>query len=279
MSQDQSVLITGSSSGFGFLMTRTLLENGHTVYASMRNLSGKNSGKADELKEAAQEKSGTLHFVELDVTDDASVEKAVNGILSDGGQIDVVVNNAGYGSGGYTEGFTSDQVHRIFDVNVYGVHRVNRAVLPSMRERGSGLLIHISSVMGRIVLPFAALYTASKYALEGYAESLRYELSGTGVDSVIIQPGGFMTGFLGNMDQPSDAARIESYGALKDVPDQFWGGLGQALQSDDTPDPQEVADAVLKYVQTPAGERPLRTVVDPLSGGEGPTAILSLIHI
>ncbi len=269
----QTVLITGSSSGFGLLIARTLLEKGHTVFATMRDPGGRNAANASELRAFADSTSGALHVLDLDVTSDASVAAAVAQALDLEGRIDVVVNNAGYGSGGYAEAFTMDQFQRVFEVNVFGVQRVNRAVLPAMRAQGAGLLIHVSSTMGRIVLPFAAPYTSAKYAVEGLAESYRYELASTGVDVVIVEPGGFGTNFMANMVPAADEARIASYGPLAEVPQQFWGGLGHMLEAENAPDPQDVADAISRLIETPAGSRPLRTVVDPMSGGEGPTVI------
>ena len=273
MSKNQNVIITGSSSGFGFLTTRTLLENGYTVFATMRDLDGKNASRANELRDFADGTTGTLRLLELDVTNDASVETAVRQALDEAGQLDVVINNAGIGAAGFAEGFTVDQFQRIFDVNVFGVQRVNRAVLPAMRERGSGLLIHVSSSLGRLVIPFAAPYTATKYAVEGLSESYRYELAGTGVDVVVVEPGGFGTGFAANMVMPADEVRVESYGELRETPRQMWSGMVQQLQGENAPDPQVVADAILTLIETPAGQRPLRTVVDPMTGGEAASVI------
>ncbi len=266
-------LITGSSSGFGKLIAQTLLEDGHTVFATMRELDGKNSDKAKELFDFAEKKEGKLYLLDLDVTSDSSVQAAIDKALEVESQIDVVINNAGVGSGGFAEAMTTGQFQHVFDVNVMGVQRVNRAVLPSMRKRGSGLLIHISTIMGRIVLPFSAAYTASKFALEGLAETYKYELAPTGVDVAIVQPGGFPTNFFDNMSEPSDPERAESYGDLNKLPDQMWSGMAETLQSEDAPDPQLVADAVLDLINTPAGERPFRVVVDPLMGGEAPETL------
>ena len=270
MSNINNVLITGSSSGFGLLIARSLLDKGFTVLATMRDLDSRNAQRAKDLHAYAENTKGSVHLLEIDVTSDASVDAGIQQAVEHAGHIDAVVNNAGFGVGGYAEGFTDDQFHNIFEVNVFGVQRVNRAVLPAMRKQGYGLLVHISSVMGRIVIPFAAPYTATKWALEGLAESYRYELSGTGVDVVIVEPGGFGTGFADRLMHPADEDRIASYGALAEIPNQMWGGLMQRLASEDAPDPQAVADAVLQLIETPAGHRPLRTVVDPLSGGEAP---------
>lgn len=262
------ILVTGCTSGFGFLIARTLLTQGHTVIAGMREITGRNAEAAHRLKEQAAETSGHLHLVELDVADTASVNTAVREALDLEGRIDVAVNNAGYGVGGFAETVTEEQLHHQLNVNVVGVQRVMRAVLPVMRDHKSGLIINISSVMGRLVLPFAAAYTASKYALEGLSESYRYELSGTGVDVVIIEPGGFGTNFLANMDNGADTGRLEDYGKLAELPDKMWGGFSDQLNAENAPDPQQIADAVADLVKTPAGQRAFRTVIDPLEGGE-----------
>jgi NAD(P)-dependent dehydrogenase (short-subunit alcohol dehydrogenase family) len=276
MSDARNVLITGASSGFGSLTARTLLERGHTVFATMRGVEGKNADAARELAEFADDKPGTLHTLELDVTSEESVDRCIKQALELGQRIDVVVNNAGVAVGGYAEAFSVEQYQQLFDVNLFGVQRVNRAVLPSMREAGSGLLLHVSSVMGRVVIPFAAPYTATKYALEGYAESCRYELARTGVDVAIVEPGGFRTGIDERMMGPADVARSDSYGDLADAPKKMWAGFMELLHSDQSPDPQLVADTIVELIEMSAGERPLRTVVDPLLGGEVPATVNKL---
>ncbi len=269
----KSVLVTGSSSGFGLLITKRLLENGYSVLASMRDVEGKNASSASKIKDFASEQSGSVHIVDLDVTNDSSVDTAIDQILNKVGNVDVVVNNAGIGQGGFTEAFELEQFKKVFEVNVFGVQRVMRAILPSMRSRGSGLIINISSIMGRVVIPYAGIYTASKYALEGLSESYRYELKGTGVDVVVIEPGGFPTSFFGNMMSPADESRVESYGELAEVPQKLWGGFAESLKSQDAPDPNEVAKAVIEVIEMPATDRPTRTVVDPGSGGMAPKTI------
>jgi NAD(P)-dependent dehydrogenase (short-subunit alcohol dehydrogenase family) len=265
-----NVLITGSSSGFGHLITRTLADKGHTVYASMRGVAGKNEKAAGELRALATR--GKIHVLELDVTVPASADAAVKGILDKGGKIDVVVNNAGYGAIGLEEGFTAEQMQALFDVNVFGVQRVNRAVLPSMRAQGSGLLIHLTSGLGRLVIPAMGAYGASKFALEALAESYRYELSPLGIDSVIVQPGAFGTDFERNLVKPADTARFSGYGEAAKIAEQMAAALGSMFNGPSAPSPQLVADAVLKLMETPVGHRPLRTVVDPQSG-QGTEAI------
>ena len=207
------------------------------------------------------------------MTSDSSVETAVKRAYEMAGRIDVVINNAGFGVAGFAEATTVPQFQKNFDVNVFGVQRVSRAVLPAMRKQGNGLIINISSIIGRMVMPFAAAYVASKYALEGLSESYRYELAGTGVDVAIIEPGGFGTNFLTNMEPAADNDRLKSYGPLAEMPEKMWSGFAENLKGDDAPDPQVVADAIAKLIETPAGKRPLRTVVDPMMGGEATRAI------
>jgi NAD(P)-dependent dehydrogenase (short-subunit alcohol dehydrogenase family) len=272
MNQTQTILVTGASSGFGLLITKTLAAAGHAVVATMRGVSGKNAKAAQGLRDHASETGARIHVVEMDVTSDASVESAIAEAQRLCGAIDVVVNNAGVGASGLAETFTAEQAQALFNVNVFGVQRVNRAVLPQMRARGRGLLIHISSGLGRYVLPFMSIYVASKFALEAIAESYRYELNPLGVESVIIQPGAFGTDFSANVIVGSDPSRTEGYGPIAEIPAQIGQALHGMLTAPGAPNPQEIADAVLKLVQTPAGQRPARTAVDRY-GGHATTAV------
>jgi NAD(P)-dependent dehydrogenase (short-subunit alcohol dehydrogenase family) len=273
MDPQPNVLVTGTNSGFGFLIARTLLQHGYTVLATMRDLQYKNAAAASDLLMVAKETEGQLHLLEVDVANEGSVNAAVKQALEQVPVIDVAINNAGFGVGGYGETVSDEQFRHQFEVNVFGVQRVIRAVLPSMRAQGEGLIINISSIMGRIVIPFALPYTASKYALEGLSESYRYELAGTGVDVVVVEPGGFKTSFRANMQRGSETQRLETYGDLAEAPNTMWRDIEARMATDAAPDPQAVADAVLKLIQTPAGQRPLRTVVDPMMGGEAPSAV------
>jgi NAD(P)-dependent dehydrogenase (short-subunit alcohol dehydrogenase family) len=270
---NHTILVTGTSSGFGKLITQTSLKKGHHVIATMRGVEGKNKARAEELIHFAADQPGSLEVIELDVSSDESVTKAIQEILKKHDKIDVLVNNAGIACSGITEGFTTAQVEQVLNVNVLGIHRVTKGILPAMRKNGSGLIINISSVMGRIVIPFSTVYTASKYAVEGYTDSLRYELRSLGIDVALIEPGGFATSIFGKMISPADEEAVASYGSFNEVPCKIWDGFAQQMQSDSAPDPQEVADAVDQLIDLPQGQRPTRTVVDPMGGGEAPTAI------
>ncbi len=255
------VLITGASGGFGALTVKKLLENGHSVVATMRNTATKNKEISDELTSLG------AHVVELDVTSDDSTNSGVAKAIELLGGLDVVVNNAGVGVLGIQETFTIDDFKRLFEVNVFGVQRVNRAALPHLRAQGSGLVIHVSSLLGRMTLPFYGPYNASKWALEALAENYRIELSGFGVDSIIVEPGGYPTSFFNSLIFPSDSSRDEGYGEMVNAPKQLFDSFEGALANNPNQDPQHVADAITNLIETPAGQRPVRTVVDNMGMG------------
>jgi NAD(P)-dependent dehydrogenase (short-subunit alcohol dehydrogenase family) len=262
MSSKQVVLITGSSTGFGRLFTETLARKGHTVFATMRDPGGRNAKNASEIRALAEKDSLPIHVLELDVTDEASVERAVNAAVAKAGRIDVAINNAGYYLGGLEETVTTVQAQRLMDTNFLGPVRVNRAVLPHMRRQRSGVLIHISSAAGRVVLPSGGFYCASKFALEALAEAYSYELAAQGIESVILQPGQYETPIFGNTVTGADEARADTYGAAKEFPAKVGGALASTAAN-----AQEVADAVLRIVETPAGQKQLRYFVGPQDFG------------
>jgi NAD(P)-dependent dehydrogenase (short-subunit alcohol dehydrogenase family) len=248
--EQQVVLVTGASAGFGRLISLTLARHGYTVFATMREIGARNAKNAAELRGIAERESLALHVAELDVTGDSSVERAVEAALERVGRIDVAINNAGYGVMGLAEAVTIEQAQRLMDTNFFGAVRVNRAVLPAMRRQKSGLLMHISSGGGRLVVPGLGLYCASKFALEALAEAYRYELAGQGIESVIVQPGAHQTSVFDNMVMAEDQSRTETYGAAREFPARV-----NTILSSTNADAQKVADAVLQIVQTPAGQR------------------------
>jgi len=261
METQKAILVTGGSTGFGRLTAQTLAREGYTVFASMRDVSGRNAAASAQLRTLADKEGLSLQVVELDVTDAGSVQQAVAEVIDQAGRIDVLVNNAGIVYVGLSEAFTLDQAQRIFDTNFFGVVRMNRAVLPHMRQQGSGLLVHISSVAGRLVLPFMGLYGATKFALEALAESYRYELSSAGIDSVIVEPGGYPTNITNSNPGPADRVRVAEYGAIAEIPEKMFASLAELFSGPDAPHPQEVADVVADLIAMPAGARPLRTLV------------------
>ena len=262
MNSKQVVLITGSSTGFGRLFAETLARNGHTVFATMRDPAKRNAANASEIRALAKRDSLPLQVLDLDVTDDASVERAVSDVTEQAGRIDVAINNAGYGLVGLTEAVTTEQAQRIMDTNFFGPVRVNRAVLPHMRRQRGGLLLHISSGAGRVVLPSFGHYCATKFAMEALAEAYHYELAGQGIESSIVEPGAYQTSVFGNLVMAADQSRTSTYGPVNQIPARLNGALTAAAGN-----AQEVADLVLAIVETPAGQRKLRYRVSAASLG------------
>lgn len=250
------ILVTGASGAFGSLACIQFAENGHQVVGTMRSLKGKNEAITNELKAKG------VALIEMDVTHEDSVNAGVKSAIELMGGLDIVFNNAGIGANGILECFTAGDIQKMFDVNVFGVQRVMRAVLPFLRQQGKGTIIHTSSCIGRVTTPFLASYSASKYALESLAEGYRAELSGFGIESCIVEPGGFPTGFMSGMITPSDTDRMKQYGEMANLPETSINGYVAYVESIPEQRPQRVAEAVLQLVNTPFGEKPFRTVVD-----------------
>jgi NAD(P)-dependent dehydrogenase (short-subunit alcohol dehydrogenase family) len=257
--QQRTAVVTGASSGFGHLTARALAADGWRVYGTMRDVAGRNAEAAAALRAAG------VTAIELDVTSDASVDAAARLIHAEAGAIDVLVNNAGTGYFGIQEAFTPAAAERQFATNVFGPLRVNRAFLPAMRERKAGLIVYVSSVVGRFVLPYSGIYASSKWALEAQAETAAYELAPFGIDVAIVEPGAYPTEIFGKVVGPDDASRVASYGDGARFETQINAGLGAATEGRD---PNDVALVILRLANEPAGTRPLRTTVpaDPVAG-------------
>lgn len=254
------ILITGTSSGFGWLTANTCAASGHKVYATMRDTKGRNADKAKTLAQHLN-----IEVLDVDIKNTGSINMAIATVIAKEGRLDVLVNNAGLYSVGITETFTEGDVANMMDVNVMGSWRTIRAALPKMRKQGEGLIINISSVAGRFSFPFQTIYNSAKFAIEGLTEGLHYEVRPLGVDVVMIQPGAFPTEVWGKIVTGSDTSVIPDYGDLAKVPDQIGAGISQMFEAA-KPNPQLVADAILQLIETSKGERPLRTVVDPVTG-------------
>ncbi|MPV86252.1 SDR family oxidoreductase [Ostreibacterium oceani] len=253
----KNVIITGSSSGFGQTSAKDFADQGYQVFATMRQPDGKNAAVKAEL--AAH--SDHIHVVDMDVTNDESVKTAVAGILAKAGSIDILINNAGVMYIGITEAFSMDQARAQMEINYFGAIRTMQAVLPAMRAAKSGLIVNTSSLVGQISPPFFSTYSATKHALEGYVQGLRYEVAPLGIDVAIVQPGPFRSGLLGGGETPARSDVLASYGELANVPAALTEHFGQFLESEEAPDPQLVVDTYLKLAAMPAGKRPTRTVV------------------
>lgn len=253
----KNIIITGSSSGFGLKAAMDFADKGYRVFATMRQPDGKNA----EKKAALEAHSAHIKVVEMDVTSDDAVKKAMGHILAAAGDIDILINNAGIMYIGITEAYSVEQARFQMETNYFGAIRTMQAVLPSMRKAGKGLIINTSSLVGRMSPPFFGTYTATKHALEGYSQALRYEVSPFGVDVAMVEPGPFGTGLLASGQVPAHSDALASYGELVGVPTAMGEQFEQMLQSEDAPDPQWVVDAYLKLAELPAGKRPTRTVV------------------
>ena len=249
MSPQPVAVVTGTSTGFGHLIASGLRADGYRVFATMRDVAGRNAPARAAL--AAE----GIDVLDMDVTDDASVHAAATAILA-AGRVDVLVNNAGTAHMGITEAFTPAAIERQFATNLVGAARVTRALLPTMRGARSGLVVFVSSVVGRFALPFLGVYAGSKFALEAYAEALSYELFPVGVDVAIVEPGAYATNIFNAIVGPDDTERVASYGATADIFAKLTDSFGASAG-----DPTDVAHAIRHLAGLPGGHRPLRTVV------------------
>lgn len=257
----KTILITGSSSGFGRLGAEHYARLGARVFASMRRTP---RPEAEALRALAKKDALAIDIVDIDVTSDDSVEAGVAAVLEKAeGRLDALINNAGVGITGPVEVQDIEATRLAFETNVFGSHRMVRAVLPAMRAAKSGLIVAISSQLGRLIAPGAGHYCATKFALEAMSEQLAYELGPHGVEVAIIQPGGYPTKiwvnrnvYTGALKARTPQERLDAYPALSAAMGQESGG------GRDT-DPMDVPRAIAEIIASPAGRRPLRRAVHP----------------
>ena len=269
------ILVTGAGTGIGKLSALALAEAGHIVYATMRDVEGRNRGRADELRAVSEEKGITLIPLELDVLSQDSADAAAATIVREQGRIDVVMQNAGHLVVGPSEAFTPEEMMKVFDTNLFGAQRVNRAVLPYMRKQESGLVLWISSTTTKGGFPpFMGPYGAAKAAMDSLAVTLAYELARFGVETSIVAPGAFTSGtdHFPSAGKPADSARAGAYARYDGVIDQ----IGERLTSLTSPDadPKAVADEVVRIVGLAKGTRPMRSVIDFV--GDGAAQVLEV---
>jgi NAD(P)-dependent dehydrogenase (short-subunit alcohol dehydrogenase family) len=239
-------VVTGSSSGIGYETSLLLARNQFTTYATMRNMS-----KSEGLREIAAKEKIPLNVTQLDVNKDSSVDNAIDNIVRENGRIDVLVNNAGYDFFGSLEESSLEEIKQQFETNVFGVIRATKAVIPTMRKQGSGTIVNISSVGGIIgLLPFTTAYHASKFAIEGFTESLRQELAEFNINIILIEPGFIRSNFMDNIKTAKGFDSNKSPYA-KTVQQIFEGF--QPMIAHSTP-PSEVARAILNAVNSPNPE-------------------------
>ena len=256
----ENVVITGTSSGFGYLTSLTLALKGYKVWATMRQSNGKNASAKKKLLNIAQKEGLDINILELDVTSDESVNQAINEVVSEDAKIDYLVNNAGVMYVGITEAYSIDQAKDQFDTNVFGIHRTVKAVTPYMRSAKKGLIINVTSIAGRLVFPYFGLYCASKFAVEAYSQSLRYELSPFGIEVALVEPGPFGTQLIYSGPEEADRKVFDAYGEHKDIPRAMLNNFERFFQSEDAVDPMLVADDILHLIQQERGARPFRVV-------------------
>ena len=277
MNEPKVIIITGASSGFGNLTARRLARAGHIVYAGMRAISARNAPKAAELAQLAAEENLDIQGIEMDVQDQASIDAAIAAIHKQRQRIDVLIHNAGHMVLGPAEAFTPEQIAAQYDVNVVSTQRVNRTVLPIMREQRSGLVIWIGSSSTRGGHPpFLAPYFAAKAGMDALAESYAAELAKFGVETSIVVPGAYTSGtsHFEHAGVPEDQARSGEY-------DELYGTLRENMASSlaaifpEGHEAGEVADEIAKLIAAPAGQRPFRLHVDPSRDG---SEVVSVVY-
>ena len=265
----KTIVISGASSGFGAMSARHLADAGHTVYAGIRGITGHNSQAVSDAAHYADDHEVDLRTVEMDVSDQVSVDAAVATILADAGRLDVVIHNAGHMVLGPTEAFTVEQIAAVYDTNVLSTQRLNRAVLPHLREQQDGLVVWVGSTSTRGgTPPYLAPYFAAKAAEDSLAVSYAAELARFGIETTIIVPGSFTTGtnHFANAGHAEDTAVADAYETrYAGLIDQVSAKLAE-LAPDDA-DPAEVAREIVRVVDLPKGQRPFRVHIDPADDG------------
>ncbi|HEY2048484.1 MAG TPA: SDR family NAD(P)-dependent oxidoreductase [Caulobacteraceae bacterium] len=264
------ILVTGASSGFGRLTAEALARAGHTVYASMRDVAGRNADNAAQMAELSKREGVALRPLELDVQSEASANAAAATIIAEAGRIDAVVHNAGHMMFGPAESFTAEQFAQQYDVNVLGTQRVNRAVLPHMRAARQGLLVWVSSSSSAGgTPPYLSPYFAAKAAMDALAVQYARELARWGIETTIVVPGAFTKGtnHFANAGRPADQARLAEYEAGP------YAGFSEQVQKafaaivPDDADPAGVAPRIVEVVNAPFGTRSFRVHYDPTQDG------------
>ena len=241
---DKVALVTGSSSGIGFETSLALARNGYHTFATMRNL-----GKDEKIKQIIEKEDLSIEILELDVDSEESVNRAIKTVSEKKGRIDVLVNNAGYGMWGTVEDVSIDEFKEQFETNFFSIIRLIQKVAPIMRKQGSGNIVNISSVAGRIGFPVSPAYISSKFALEGLSESLRFELMPFGINVIIIEPGVIKTNFFDSMKLSEKSQEDSTY---KEITDKVISGVKMMAEMGTSP--KEVADTIIKALKD---EKPL----------------------
>ncbi|HEY6886054.1 MAG TPA: SDR family oxidoreductase [Nitrososphaeraceae archaeon] len=245
MRNQKVAVVTGSSSGMGYETSLILARNGFHTYATMRKLDGGGEEGSKQIIDIAKNENLPLEVIQLDVNNDKSVTDAINRIAKEKGRIDVVINNAGYDLMGSLEETSLEETKAQFETNFFGAVRVMQAVIPMMRKQGGGIIVNITSLGGRISFPLNSPYHATKFALEGLSESIRYELEPFGIKIIVIEPGGVGSNFLKNLkwaSKMSDPLK-SPYRSMQNSMSEYFKQWAQNLTH-----PSEVAKAILQAV-------------------------------
>ena len=270
------ILVTGASTGIGNLSAKALAKQGHIVYASMRNVNSRNKDQAEEIIQFGKANNASIIPLEMDILSEESVHAAVNIIIEQQGKIDVVVHNAGHLVTGVVEAFSIEEIAAAYDTNVLGAHRVNRAVLPYMRKANDGLLVWVSSstVKGAFP-PFLGPYVAAKSAMDSLAQTMAYEIGPLGIETAFIVPGAFTQGtsHFPKAGFPSDKETVDVYAKVSELSEEMSARLSSLTSADASP--QAVADAIVRVIESPKGERPARTTIDFVGDGSEEVTELS----
>lgn len=264
------IVITGASTGFGALTARALAVAGHRVYAGMRETAGRNAPQVASLTAFAKDHACDLRWAEMDVASQASVDAAIEKILDENRHVDVLIHNAGHMVYGPAEAFTPEQLAELYDVNVLSTQRVNRAVLPTLRKQGHGLVLWVGSSSTRGgTPPYLAPYFAAKAAMDALAVSYAGELARLGIETTIIVPGAFTSGtnHFAHAGSPHDKATLAAYetGPNANLAREIMDGYARTAPVDS--DVSAVSDAIVRVVAMPFGKRPFRVHIDPANDG------------
>ena len=243
--QEKVAVVTGSSTGIGFETSLLLSRKGFYTYATMRNLN-----KSQKINDVAKSENLPLKVLQLDVTGDKSVKDAINQIKDESSRIDVLVNNAGYGVMGAVEDLSLEEFKSQFETNFFGVIRVTKEVIPIMRNQGSGNIINVSSVGGKIGIPLNSAYISSKFALEGLSESMRYELEQFGIDVILIEPGVVKTNFFENADVVVNNKTNNKTSAYSQLTQQLFEGFEPMLKSNSSSLSSDVAEVIYQAIES-----------------------------
>jgi short-subunit dehydrogenase len=259
----KTILITGTSTGFGKLLTESLSAAGYQLIATMRGTDAKNAEVAKQLASLPG-----VDVVELDVTDDNSVSKAMASIAARYSKIDVLINNAGVAGGGVFEAYTIDDIRQMFEINVFGVVKMYQAVLPLMRSHKEGLIINMSSLVGHFAMPYFVPYSATKFALEALNEGLQKELQQFGIDNVSLVIGAHPTEMNNGVKSGVNAGYESIIGEYGQTAQTGLQATAQFIADNmHRNDPQILLDIVLDLIQQKNGTRPLRVPVDVIAEG------------